>query len=71
MLMADHQANSPYLGWSVFAAYLNRNAKPQALPILPGRKPKGSRVPHFCCHIIPFSLFSFTFDSVSHLSVCA
>lgn len=71
MLMADHQANSPYSGWSVFAAYLNRNAKPQALPILPGRKPKGSRVPHFCCHIIPFSLFSFTFDSVSHLSVCA
>lgn len=30
-----------YLGGFVFAAYLNRNAKQQTLPLLAGNKPKG------------------------------
>ena len=69
MLMVNHQANSAYLDWFVFAAYLNRNAKPQALPILAGNKPQGTRAPHFC-HIIPFPLFSFIFDSVLNICLC-
>ena len=70
MLMVNHQANSAYLDWFVFAAYLNRNAKPQALPILAGNKPQGNRAPHFC-HIIPFPLFSFIFDSVLNICLCS
>lgn len=38
--MANLQANTAYLGWIVFAAYLNRNAKQQELCILAGNKPK-------------------------------
>lgn len=39
--MAHLQANTAYLGWFVFAAYLNRNAKQQTLPLLAANKPKG------------------------------
>lgn len=65
MLMASLQANTAYLGWFVFAAYLNRNAKQQELPVLAGNKPKGN-----CCLIISFSLFFFILDSVSNICLC-
>jgi len=47
------------LGLFVLAAYLHRNAKQQALPIL--KVTNQREVPHFCFLIVPFSLLFFFF----------
>lgn len=71
--MANLQANTAYLGWFVLAAYWNRNAKQQALPIVASNKPKGK------CHISVVSSSPFLsvcvcvfliFDSVSNICLC-
>lgn len=60
-------SNIAFLGWFVFAAY--SNAKQQELCILVANKAKGDNVPHLCCLIIPFSLFSFIFCCVKYLCI--
>lgn len=67
--MANLQEHAAYFGGFVFAAYLNKNSKPQALPILAGDKPKGEQSTTFLwLHQLLFSVLFLILCQISAFS---
>lgn len=62
-------SNTAYLGWFVFAAYLNSNAKQQELCILAGKKNKRKWCATFLLSHHPLFFVSFIFDCVKYLCI--